>query len=306
MGLLHHWTAFTSKKIVCDPRLDILWQVTIPEIAARHQFLMRSILCLSALHLAHEKAHARSSFLQEAAFHHNLGIQGFNVALGEMAEENSDALFAFSTLNIICVFGLYRPLSDDMTEASRRTTKDHILGLEWVNMMRGISVVLVPIHRVVWSGPLRILLGTGNWEDLNPDDANGVSVGHLREIRSVWRESSDAQLYDETLQLLIKSFMFFEQFKTVDQALLDSWGHNRAWAGPMLFLQYAPDDFFVRVKQRQPPALIIMVYLGVAFHGLRDFWFMEGWGKDIVQVADDLLGDYWRPWTSWPLEVVLA
>ncbi|KAM0282483.1 hypothetical protein ACHAQH_002997 [Verticillium albo-atrum] len=304
LGLLHHWTYSTSKNIFGDPKLDPLWQVTIPEIAAQHDFLMRGILCLSALHLAHEKKLMRSSFIREAAAHHNVAIQGFNQAISEMTESNSEALFAFASLNIICVFALYGRLGEDTTGASRRSTKDRIMGLEWVNMMRGVKVLLDPVHRVVWGGPLRVLLEIGNWEDLNPDNAASVSALHLREIRSAWQGSNDADAYDETLHLLIKSFMFVEQFETMDEDVLESWGHNRALSGSTLFLHFAPEYFFAQVRQRQPPALIMFAYLGVALHSQRKHWFLGSWGKDIVHVVDDLLGDYWRPWTSWPLEVV--
>ncbi|KAF6829454.1 Sterol uptake control protein 2-like protein 1 [Colletotrichum musicola] len=304
LGLMHHWTISTSKTVADNDKLGPIWQVLMPQIASQHEFLMHGILCLSATHLSHEKGYMKTSFIKEAAAHHNLAIQGFNQAISDMDEHNSEALFAFASINIICIFALYRRLGDISVDPVRCNTKNRILGLEWVTMIRGVKFLLEPIHQVVWSGPLRVMLDIGNWEDLIPDEATSASAQRLREIRSSWKDSNDAQAYEEVLSLLIRCFMFVEQFSTMDAATLDSWGQNRAMAGPMLFIYYAPEHFFLKVKQRQPPALLIFAYLGASIHELRSKWYIEGWGREIVEVVDDLLGDYWRPWTAWPLEVV--
>ncbi|CRK37336.1 hypothetical protein BN1708_001374 [Verticillium longisporum] len=304
LGLLHHWTVSTSSLLITHPKFAPIWQITVPEIATQHEFLMHGILCLSALHLAHEKKLTKSSFVREAAAHHTLAIQGFNQAISEMDEANSEALFAFASLNIICTFSLTRQLGEEAAGTSRRSMKDRILGLEWVSMIRGVSIVLEPVHRIIWSSPLRVMLDVGNWEELDPDDAAGDSARHLREIRSAWRGSSDAGAYDKILRALIKCFMFVEQFDSFDEQVLEAFGHNQVSSGPIMFILVAPDFFFMQLRQRQPPALIMFAYFGVILHRLRSFWFIEGWGKDIVDLVDDLLGDYWRPWTSWPLEMV--
>ncbi|KAF6811612.1 sterol uptake control protein 2 [Colletotrichum sojae] len=304
LGLMHHWTISTSNTIAANEKLGPIWQVLMPKIASQHEFLMHGILCLSATHLSHEKGYMKTSFIKEAAAHHNLAIQGFNQAISNMDEHNSEALFAFACINIICVFALYRRIGEISADPVRSNTKNRILGLEWVTMIRGVKFLLEPIHQIVWSGPLRVMLDIGNWQELNPDEATSASAGRLREIRSSWKDSNDAQAYEEVLSLLIRSFMFVEQFSIMDAATLDSWEQNRAMAGPMLFIYYAPEDFFLKVKQRQPPALIMFAYLGASIHGLRSKWYMKGWGREIVVVVDDLLGDYWRPWTAWPLEVV--
>jgi hypothetical protein len=90
----------------------------------------------------------------------------------------------------------------------------------------------------------------------------------------------------------------------MDAKSLPNWGYNRGWAGPLVFLHLAPEEYFTQLHQRQPPALILYAYFGALLHKMNDFWFMEGWGRDVVQVVDELLGDYWISWMKWPKGVV--
>jgi hypothetical protein len=43
---------------------------------------------------------------------------------------------------------------------------------------------------------------------------------------------------------------------------------------------------------------------GTLLDELIVFWFLVGWGREVVQVTDEMLGDYWSQWMAWPKSMV--
>lgn len=300
LALLHHWTLLTSLDIVKSPDGDHYWQKVFPQIAFRHAFVMHGILSLAALHLAYRQSADRRRLILIAAHHHNIALQGFQDGISHMCDNNSDALFVCASLNMLYVFGVFGPLYDDPTT----DRKSRILGAEWIPMIHGVGAVLQPVHERVRFGPLSPLLGLGNWDELDPNHQSVADDNHFRSIQGVWAHSSDAQIYDKALYLLRKCNIYMRQFRTMDPEVLTQWGYNQTWSAPFIWLHFAPDEYFELLQQRQPPALLIFAYLGTLFHGLNDYWFMEGWGRSMVDVANELLGEYWSQWMGWPKRVV--
>jgi hypothetical protein len=245
-----------------------------------------------------------------AVVHHNEGLRGFRQSVADITEDNSEGLFVWSLLNMIYVFGMFRrrDFGDaDNSTAPRNSHKDLVLGIEWIPMIRGIEAVLYPTHNYLQSGRMKRILSLGNWDDLEPGPLAAPSQGldgYLCYTQETWKNNSDAETYDQALRTLRKCGMFIQQFETMDAAALAEWGYNRAWSGPLMFVHFAPQYYFTLLHQRQPPALVLFACFGALLHGINDYWFMEGLGKEIVEVVGDLLGSYWRPWIAWPLDLV--
>lgn len=267
---------------------------------------MQGILSLAALHLAYLHPAQKQRLILGAAHYHNETLQGFREGIDRMGDDNGDALFACASLNIIYVFGMFGKLNDardgDPSPAAR---KSHILGAEWIPMIRGVEAVLHPVYDRVRLGPLRSMLDIGNWDELDPDRNAPPEDEFFLRIRAIWSQSVDAEVYDTSLYILRKSYMYTKQFDSREGERLDTgWGFNRGWSGPLLWLHFTPEQYFKLLHQRQPAALVIFAYFGALFHSLEKYWFMEGWGRSIVEVVDELLGSYWIPWMGWPKEIV--
>jgi hypothetical protein len=180
-----------------------------------------------------------------------------------------------------------------------------VLGVEWIPMIHGITAILRPTHNHLRLGRMGPLMSLGNWEDLEPGPLaiQGVDA-YLCRARDTWKDSRDTATYDEALRVLRKCRLFIDQFQGMDDTTLAKWGYNRSWSGPLIFIHFAPEAYFTMLHQRQPPALVLFAFFGALMHGLSVYWCMDGLGREIVEVVDDLLGSYWRPWISWPLELV--
>ncbi|GJC85929.1 sterol uptake control protein 2 [Colletotrichum liriopes] len=305
LALLHHWTVYTSVDVYRTPELNPLWQVIFPQIGFRYPFVAHAILSLSALHLAYIEGSKNGEYVMKATRHHEEALQGFHEVVRHVSVENSEALLAWSLINVLYVFGITKQLADNVEGSSPRLRKDRVLGAEWIPMIRGVDAVLGPTYDYLRVGRMSQVIDLGNWSELDPDDASAEEMDiQVCRARETWKNGSDAEVYEETLRVLRKCRMFILQFDTMDPRTLQQWSCNRAWAGPLAFVHFAPQSYFTLLHQRQPQALILFAFFGALLHGLNRHWFMEGWGKDIVEVVEELLGSYWRPWVVWPLGVV--
>lgn len=305
MALLHHWTVSTSLDAYKNSALSAICQVIYPKIAFQHPFVMQALLGLAALHIAYLEPQQRLEYAAEAARYHSQGLQGFNKAISQSNEEIADGLFVWSTLNLLYVFAASGRLGEGFwDESSWGGRKDRILGAGWIPMLRGVQTVLGPYFDVLSAGQLREALNIGNWDEIDPDLVEDIDDKRFCRLREIWEHNPDASTYEDILHVLRRIRMFMAQFSTMETETPGSSVFNRAWQGAFLFVPFASERYFSLLHQRQPPALILYAFYGALLHSLNDSWFMEGWGHDIVEVVNDLLGSYWEHWISWPLEIV--
>jgi hypothetical protein len=306
LSLLHHWTLSTSLSIAESKPFNSYWQSVFPQMALDHPYMMHGILSVAALHLAHINTGTSEKHLVTAARHHNIALRGFQDTLSNVNDQNSDALFACSNLNVLYVLRISvehcstaRPVSDSADRISQA------LGAEWIPMLRGVEAVLSSVYPRVAVGPLKAILDTGNWDSLDPDTSLSAEQTHLRQVCEVWSGTGGDPVYDGALYFLRKCCMYVRQF---DGPGLERSGppeeNRRVWSGYLFWFHFAPDEYFLRLQQRQPVALVLFAYFGAIFYGAKDFWFVGDCGRNVVKVVDELLGDYWKSALKWPKETV--
>ncbi|KAF5010640.1 hypothetical protein FDECE_3206 [Fusarium decemcellulare] len=296
------------RRDIYDDRPTSAPSLDVPQIGSNHPFVLHALLSIAALHIAHQDPSERKTRWVDAVRHHNKALDGFQKAIRCVTEDNSEALFMWSIFNVLYVFAMSNPLQETEDAASRPTSSsrnDKILGAEWAPMIRGLGAVLGPTHNYLRLGRMSTIMSLGNWDELDPDrDSSGPEDGYFCGSRQTWTDSNCPEIYEGALQILRKCYLYSQQFRYMDPQIVDQWGFNRAWSGPLIFIHFAPEPYFSLLRQRQPPALVLFAFFGALLHQLNDYWFLEGWGKAIVEVVEDILGSYWKPWISWPLEVV--
>ncbi|KAH8663887.1 hypothetical protein BGZ61DRAFT_288313, partial [Ilyonectria robusta] len=322
MVLFHQWIFHTSRTIIQSPNIDHCWQVTFPNIGFHHPFVMHGILSLAALHLALTDPGSRKQHSLDAARHHNTALRGFREGIDHMVTSedysNSDALFACSILNMIYIFGMLGGLHSSLDgKPGLRQRTARVLGGEWIPMVRGIGAIIQPAaYEQIRLGPLAQLVSLDHWEELDSDSDLAVNDEHFRVVPEAWAALPipDIDVYNDAWRMLRRCYLYSMQFagnsavggghEGLPSEGEKEWTFNRQWAGSIAFLHETSEEYLLRVHQRQPPALVIFSYFGALLHDLDDYWFLQGWGRDIVEVVNESLGSYWRPWTKWPRQVV--
>jgi hypothetical protein len=307
MALLHHWSLVTSVNIVNTPEVDHIWQTLLPQVGFRHEYVMHGILSLAALHIAYLDPSRRQSHLLEAAQHHVKALDGFREDIIRICAANADALFASATLTFFYAFLTFGTLCHDgctTGDFSGMARASRVLGTDWIPLARGVETVLHPIYEHVRVGPLKDLLGVGNWNELDIEANSDPYDEHIMSLRDIWKQGENAEVYNEAVHILRHTRMWIAQFEGFQTNDTSDWGYNRAWSGPFMWLSRAPRQYFELLQQRQPPALLIFAWFGASIHCLNKHWWMEGCGKSIVDVVDDCLGPYWTSWTERPKQIV--
>ncbi|KAI6799434.1 hypothetical protein KC361_g2843 [Hortaea werneckii] len=310
LALLHHWTVATSLTLVNDSSIDHVWQSTVVRVGFRHPYVIQSILSVTALHLAYQYPAKRSFFSAKAAHYHNGALVDFKAGIDQIGRGNSDALFATAVITIFYTLALFGMAHEKDMSESAATERARILGKDWIPLIRGVMALLEVIRQHVDNGPLSSMLNLGNWLELDPDINATPEDTKLQSLRTTWIDTSDAPVYDETLHVLRKCWAWMAQFQQptsqLAQGLLtdSNWAYNRGFSGPFIWLSLAPDLFFTRLQQRQPQALLLFAHFGILTDKLGRYWWMKGWGRSIVRVVDDIVGEYWKQYMDLPLRAV--
>jgi hypothetical protein len=306
LSLLHHWTLSTSLSISESDTFDTYWQSMFPQMALDYPHMMHGILSVAALHLAHQHPESAEEYLVTAAQHHNIALRGFHDTVGRLDDQNSDALFACSNLNVLYV--LRNSVERYNVGSPTRNSSDRIsqaLGAEWIPMIRGVEAVLASVYERVLQGPLKAMLYVGNWDDIDPGTSSSPEETHLRKVSEIWSGGNGDAVYDGALYFLRKCNAYVRQFSVPPACEREGREENRrVWSGLLFWFHYAPDEYFLRLQQRQPVALVLFAHFGAIFYGARGFWFVGDCGRNIVKVVDELLGDYWNSALEWPKETV--
>jgi hypothetical protein len=113
--VLNHYESQTSLTLATDGPAKLAWQTTVPEMASQYKFLIHGILSITCLHLGESctDRHKRASLNRCATEQMNLTLAHFRVALQDIHEDNSAALFACATLTAVYFF---RTSSMDMED----------------------------------------------------------------------------------------------------------------------------------------------------------------------------------------------
>lgn len=102
MRLFHHALLVTSPTFIKDEIDREFWQMVVPRIATNHSYVLNGFLAVATLHLASLEAERSSHWLEIALTYHNSAINGLRQHL-EASEQNCEALFSCSVLNLIFV-----------------------------------------------------------------------------------------------------------------------------------------------------------------------------------------------------------
>jgi hypothetical protein len=113
LELWHHWTVSTYELFIVEKPhgSPYQWQVLIPRLALRHDYLRNALLAMSAVHIAGEtresSATASSTYMLAALEYHSIACQTFRRVSplllsdwGRDEQDNVAAVFAFSVINV--------------------------------------------------------------------------------------------------------------------------------------------------------------------------------------------------------------
>ncbi|KAK2875589.1 hypothetical protein FQN49_001594 [Arthroderma sp. PD_2] len=315
LELLHHYTTFTYKTLPSGAAgaHHELWQVQVVRLGFEHEFLLRGILAVSALHLACLNPSRQEELALRASAHQSIAVAFFHEALNRVDPHNCVAIFAFSCIVVALTFATPRPpqVAGVGIETDTRIQKEIF---DWFHMVRGCNSVvqtqweplsqsfLAPLlkkgmihetaaaHDVCGSDKVaelfQLCTGSDRIEGDTPD-TTGSSGSRGRD-----REASTA--YTWAIHELVNTY--------TQVSVLMKRGQDFV---PVIFVWpiAIPQYFLVLLSEQRPEALVILAYYAALLQRVDDQWYMHGWARYLVNSIDSTLPDEWASWLKWPKEV---
>ena len=153
LELLHHFTTETCYTLSDRPESHELWRITVPQVAFQHDFLMRGILAISALHLSCLRPDRQTYWGHVAAKQQDAALSSFRTIMTHMDQSNCDAFLALSSL--IVVYGFESPKNSDSLGMFNYKGQDSD---EWLPLIRGVNSIIMSVWPWIKNGRLSGLL----------------------------------------------------------------------------------------------------------------------------------------------------
>ena len=292
LELLHHFTTETCFTLSDRRESHELWRVNAPREAFHHDFLMRGILAISALHLSYLKPGLHDHYSRIAIRQQDAALSSFRSIMSKMDESNCSAFFALSSL--IVVYGFESPKNSDslgMFSYNGRHSD------EWLPLIRGVNSILQNVWPWIKNGPLRGLLHDHQQEPPQKK-LPAILEDQLTHLESLCENASDGPeavgTYKTALAQLKACFVRMNNRPPYECEV------SIAFLWPVM----APQEYITKLNERRPEALVILAHYCVILHHLDDYWWMRGWAAHIVENIDRELDDGWLYWIQWPRTVI--
>ncbi|KAH7067527.1 hypothetical protein BKA63DRAFT_119344 [Paraphoma chrysanthemicola] len=297
LELMHHWTIEAFDELSQRDDMRHTWRVVAPQHAVTHAFFMHEILAFSALHKAFRVPEQRSKYYTCGIHHQDLAIRGIRERLHHVTEDEAAPIIATSTLLTLSVFA---STGFELNFPEIPSSQDAIEGiLNIFSLMQGMANVLTVAQNTVtnsWLSPMfqdapQVIASQPLLQDLVHQIATLISFIHAR---------SDLTMTEKNTYLNVIGY-FEPALKMAMPPRVD----NRELRFLFFWPVHLQPDFTILVRQRSSGALaILMYYSTMLFVAQSRYWFMQGWGEQMIRACSEAIGADWLPCVQWPMSFV--
>ncbi|RYP09489.1 hypothetical protein DL764_001268 [Monosporascus ibericus] len=279
LELLHNFTTATYATLSENHILREFYRSTSVQLGLGCSYIMRVVLAVSGLHLAHYRPQKRDYYQALAITHHRIASRDAMGLMNEVTLETAHSLFLFSVFTIY--FALASPRKED-----RFLLVGESGFPDWMFLLQGTRT-FIQVSGVPTEGPLTPVFsqGTERWQareyaaNENPVSLPGTPAvpsaaeQQLESLRDfISRREPDANLrlvYLKAITELNKTFSVF--------------GHVSGSRTKPLDKTDLTDAF-------------VWIFKG--------HWWMQGWPDHIIERCWSVLDEEHRPLIRWPIEEI--
>ncbi|OJD20657.1 hypothetical protein ACJ73_08009 [Blastomyces percursus] len=278
LQLMHHFSTSTYATLSCHSQIRNFWKGPVVQMACRCDYLMRTVLAVAALHLAHQSRDRKEICTSTALTYHRIAAR----EASDIKKDDANNLFVFSVLTIF--FALGGP------EGSFGDTfffEDSSFP-EWLFLLRGTKSLLQVLGPELVEGALSPMFvqakRSRRWAKDIHYGADAPMKLQLDELAALVRTTvSDEKargIYAHAIDELRK---LAESFADVSQ-LVDI-THAFTWIYLVL------DDFPPLLKMPTQESVTIFSYFCVFLKRLETYWWMQGWSERLIRKAYKILDE---------------
>ena len=292
LELLHHFTTETCYTLSDRRESHQLWRITVPQVAFQHDFLMRGILAISALHLSCLRPDRQTYWGHVAAKQQDAALSSFRKIMSNMDESNCDAFLALSSL--IVVYGFESPKNSDSLGMFNYNGQDSD---EWLPLIRGVNSIIMSVWPWIKNGRLSGLLHDHVQEPPRTELPSVLSeqLTHLEHMCDRASDEPEAvNAYKAALETLRVAFVRMINRPAYECEI------SIAFLWPVM----VPQEYIMMLNDKRPEALVLLAHYCVILHHLDDYWWMRGWAMHIIDSIHRELDETWLYFIQWPTNVI--
>ncbi|RXG43812.1 hypothetical protein VDGE_02871 [Verticillium dahliae] len=297
LELMFHWSTETCTTLTRDPTVNKFWQINVPKIGFRCDYVMRSMLSLAALHMAYVCPSREAELLERSVRHHEVATRGVAAVVTSVEQVSragdqqlADDLFLFSILTMFYAMSNSRDPGDVLLGTTSQGP-DWILLFTGTRHLGGVSnsghhptSPLYPLIRVAifrWT----LTQKTYTHPYLDPLRARLAAATYIpADVRAV---------YDKAVHALHQSFgLFYVEKDELLEGSIDLF----IWVGNVI------EDFLPMLREETPrqEALVIFSYFCMLPKKLPRQWWLNRWADSIKIRTYELLDAEHRTWVVEP------
>ncbi len=283
LELMHHYVTKTSLTLNNVDKDGGIWQEGVPNMAISHDFLMHSILAISALHIVHLRGLDEDGrrYLGAARAHHDKAFSCFHSGIKEITRSNYTAAVAFSALLLIFSCGLAQ-ISHAL---HHRDNVDCLITV--LAAFRSHFRLFNPVQQCIDGKLIGGFHACGG--DVHVDLCKESTVEEpFRMLKLTNKASADNEEDKAIYHKAILSLQESAQSVSVYPRLL--------WP-----VAVSP-EFIGLLQKKRPMALVVLAYGCVLSKYAPYRWFMHNWAANVTNSIAKLIDPEWAPALRWPLD----
>ena len=292
LELLHHFITETCLTLSDREESHYLWRVVVPQIAFEHEFLVRAILAISALHLSTLRPLVQDHYTHIAVQQQDAALRLFRAVMIKPDESNCDAFFAMSSL--IVVYGFESPKASDSL-GMFNYKGDH--SDEWLPLIRGVNSIIQSVWECVSKGRLTRLL-----HDHTQSPASTTLPAVLTEHLGLLEDLCSKMVGDQEDSAACKEAVAHLRwcFERMNNKATYECEVSLAFCWPVMI----PQHFITILNNLNQEALVILAHYCIILHHLDGYWWMKGWANHLIENIQRQVADGLQPWILFPSNVV--
>ncbi|PYH91143.1 hypothetical protein BO71DRAFT_452326 [Aspergillus ellipticus CBS 707.79] len=292
LELLNHWHMATVQTLIHEKATENVMRVFVPQEALSHPFLMHSMLALSALHLSHHcPAERRHKYTEAAMNHNNIALSLCTPLLNNVTSENCHALFAFSCFVATFAFAAHGPKVHPRAQSVSDV-------LEVFKLIRGVASIVTQARPWIEAGAMRDLLQVGRQPcKMSKTTQSQELYARLLSLEERQRQGDGTSCYGSPSSVVIRS----------SQRLLNLLHMSTTVENPAAILRWpalVESAYLDLLLQDNAMALVVLAHYGVALDVMVESWWMDGWGRFLVNLVLDRLEIKCEPDLAWAQDVI--
>jgi hypothetical protein len=313
LELMYNFTTKTAISISDGHNAQSFFSTTCVELGFRYDYLLHTILALSAFHMAYQQgskptgksedsSKLANTYLQAAHRHYDSALHGYRESLSDVNMESCHPVFGCACLLFITYLAQPHEVDHAASELELHIYASRELSSrlsEWIILIRGLPSILGhnESREVLRNGPLAAIMRAypKSKPGVKRKGIDDVEESYLNSLSGAIRDQSDHKV-NETCQAAIEKLRdaLNQGSSTPDAMLAFSW--------PMLVHQ----DYVVLLESQCSEALLILAYYCVLLYSSSSRWWNNKWPRSILKLIKATLNSKWMPWLKWPLQKVFA